>query len=325
MSARALSICVMAVVIGSNFSIRVEAGVVPIGGGIVNPHVTDGSFGPNEWTGPTVSKSFFPVVGNSGGAYLYADQGVDTNGTNLYLMYDYTNSNALGLDPTVTSTSFDVFFTVGTNDYVVQMGTTPDGFSPTQYDQSPFLVYEKDHSLISPLNPDGSLNLQDPVWTLLNPGATLSNPGGPTPDPDFPLGRFQAVVGFGPSPDNSTNHLLGEFQLSVNTAPPASPNPNGLYSPAPAFWSASAAADQVGVPVGGGIGGIIDPPISSGIFSLSPDGTTTVIPALGADGGPALQPQDVVPEPSSWVLLGLGAVGLVGYGCARKKREITTA
>jgi hypothetical protein len=38
-------------------------------------HLTDGEFDPGEWLAPTVNKSFFPLVGNAGGAYLYVDQG----------------------------------------------------------------------------------------------------------------------------------------------------------------------------------------------------------------------------------------------------------
>jgi hypothetical protein len=61
-------------------------------------HVTDGQFtNANEWTGPLVSKTFFPQVGASGGAVLYVEQ-ARLNGAQignfdtLYLMYDYVNS-----------------------------------------------------------------------------------------------------------------------------------------------------------------------------------------------------------------------------------------
>jgi hypothetical protein len=62
--------------------------------------------------------------------------------------------------------------------------------------------------------------------------------------------------------------------------------------------------------------GVTDPPISSAIFTLNPDGTTTVTPALGANGDPVLQPQNVVPEPSSQVLAGVGLLIVIGSGWA---------
>jgi hypothetical protein len=69
----------------------------------------------------------------------------------------------------------------------------------------------------------------------------------------------------------------------------------GIYSPAPAFWSASAASN------------VIDPPISSAIFTLNPDGSTTIT--------------SVLPEPSAFLLAGAGLllVGLLG------KRRLTAA
>jgi hypothetical protein len=64
-------------------------------------------------------------------------------------------------------------------------------------------------------------------------------------------------------------------------------------------------------------GGAADPPSSSAIFTLNPDGTTTVTPALGANGDPVLQPQNgSVPELSSLVLAGVSPLSLVGCGWA---------
>ena len=107
-------------------------------------------------------------------------------------------------------------------------------------------------------------------------------------------------------PDSSTSHLMAEFQLAVNTSlfsVPVPPTP-GLYDPSPAFWSASVFT--------GGLA--LDPPISSGIFQLIPMGRPPSIRSSAPMGGPVLQPQDVVPEPSSVaIFLGLGAIGLVGY------------
>jgi len=78
----------------------------------------------SEWGGrATVSKSFFPVVGQTGGAFLYVEQatGAAANGTELYLMYDYVNSNALGING--GNSFFDVFFQVTPEhtDYVVRI------------------------------------------------------------------------------------------------------------------------------------------------------------------------------------------------------------
>jgi hypothetical protein len=74
-------------------------------------------------------------------------------------------------------------------------------------------------------------------------------------------------------------------------------------------WAMRAA--RLGVAISAG--GAADPPISSAIFTLNPDGTTTVTPALGANGDPVLQRQDVsVPEPSSLVLARVSPLSLVG-------------
>lgn len=272
-------------------------------------HNTNGQFDSHEWVGNNhATASFFPVVGNAGGAYLYVDQGIGNQFGNLYLMYDYVNSPNLALNPTLVSTTFDVFFQVTTpteaNDYVAQFGTTPDSKVPTGFDQTQFLVFEKPQGTVSPVNLNGSLNLSGAPWTLLNPT------GGPN-DPDFAKGNFQAAVGFGASPNSSTSHLMGEFQLSIDTSlfPGNSGPSTGLYSPEPAFWSAGAFTS-----------GGVDPPISSGIFTLNADGSTTVNPALGPNGAPVLQPQDAVPEPSSVVLLSLGALVLLARGWQRSKR-----
>ncbi|HEV3167958.1 MAG TPA: hypothetical protein VGZ22_28410, partial [Isosphaeraceae bacterium] len=62
---------------------------------VANPHVTDGQFtSPAEWAG--VTPTFFPVVGNAGGSFLYVQQ---LQGT-LYLMYDYPNGTNLGFNGT---------------------------------------------------------------------------------------------------------------------------------------------------------------------------------------------------------------------------------
>lgn len=292
-------------------TLRAEAALVSVVGGGFTPvaHSTDGTFTGDEWGSDTnASKSFFPVVGNTGGAWLYVAQGSVLGQTgNLYLMYDWINSPNLGMNPTAVNTAFDVFFQVQGNDYVAHFGTTPDSLSPTGFDQTALTVYEKLDSIVSSLNPDGSLNLSNPPWTLLNP------PGGPN-DPDFTNGQFQSVVGFGASPNSATDHLMGELQMTINTTPFTGLPSDGLYSPDPAFWSASGSS-----PGGLAVASILDPPISSGIFTLNPDGTTGLNPLFGPNGGPVLQPQDVVPEPSSLVLCGVaGLSSLAGYARKRK-------
>ncbi len=252
-----------------------------------NPHVTDGVFtGPQEWdtTRTTVTEFTFPVVGNTGGANLFVEQA----GGVLYLMYDYTNSAALHLTP--ANATFDVFFQVpndqpGGTDYVVS------------FTNSTFSAFEKPTTgPASPLNPDGSFNLNSPVWTALS-------------SDDLARAGFASAVGFGhdPATPSVPDHLLAEFQLTIQTAS----NPDGFYDPSPAFWSASAS--------GGGLG-VADPPISSAIFQLNPDGTTIVVPVLGPNGGPVLQPQDAVtPEPSSVALVGVGVAILA---VARRRRRV---
>jgi hypothetical protein len=110
---------------------------------------------------------------------------------------------------------------------------------------------------------------------------------------------------FGTDPGDSAPHLLAEFQLSVNTTGGSS-NPNGIYSPDPAFWSAS----QDDGPVGSLLS--LDPPISSGIFTLNPEGGPfSIVPALGPNGDPVFQPEEVAPEPSALALLALGGLAFL--------------
>jgi PEP-CTERM motif len=247
-------------------------------------HTTDGVFTNSaEWdtTRPSVTEVSFPVVGNTGGANLFVEQG----GGVLYLMYDYTHSPA-GMTP--SNATFDVFFqvpndnTTGGTDYVVSF--THGGFE----------AFEKPTAgPASLLNPDGSFNLSSPIWTALSAA-------------DLQRAQFETAIGFGPSPGDSTPHLMAEFQLTIQ--PPGNPL-GGFYDPGAAFWSAS---------VSGG-GGPADPPISSGIFTLNPDGTTLVNPVFGPNGGPVLQPQDV-PEPSSLALAGVGVAILAGARGRRRAR-----
>src|SRR5258708_2525874 len=99
-------------------------------------HTTNGQFDSGEWD--SVAPTFFPVVGNSGGAYLYADQGTGAQTGNLYLMYDYVNSPVLGFDPKLASGFGNIFFSVINSDYVVHVPPTPNSQSPTGFDVDPF-------------------------------------------------------------------------------------------------------------------------------------------------------------------------------------------
>ena len=172
-----------------------------------------------------------------------------------------------------------MFFQVGGTDYDAHIG----GLGGLQ-------LFEKPGGTLSGLNPDGSLNLGSP-WV-------------PASSQDLLLARLHSAVGFEPSGDNASPHVIVEFDLSINTGGPGPPN--GIYDPAPAFWSTS------------GKNGT-DPPFTSGIFTLTGP-MTFVQPVFGAGGGPALQPQNVVPEPSSLLLLGSGLVGLVTVARKRARR-----
>lgn len=257
-------------------------------------HVVDGAFGPLEWTlsatdgtpaPPNVSHAAFTVGGVTNAAHLYAAQ-YDSSGTpvtaslgsKLGLMYDCTICGA----PLPANAALDIFFTSGPDDYAVHV------FSASGVPA--FLAFEKPVGTVSSLNLDGSLNLADPVWSALDAA-------------DLALAQFVVAVGFGPSPNAAADHYFVEFELSVNSNGPGLP-PNGLYSPDPAFWSASTSGEQ-GFPSG---------PISSGTFTLHADGSTTVQPLVGPNGEPVLQP---VPEPGGLALSMLG----IGLGACLTKRQ----
>ncbi len=130
-------------------------------------------------------------------------------------------------------------------------------------------------------------------------GATFTvvqtSSGTPVLDTDM-----EGAVGFGPSPESSSSHLLIELEVSLNIPDGFSSvlpgtNGDGDYSPDPAFWGASAAKDAG------------DPPITAALFTINPDGSTTVT----NDFLP-------LPEPSS---IALGVVGMAALSLLLVRRR----
>lgn len=265
----------------ASFTVSTALGAAPV-------HIVDGTFGPMEWTvsssdgsaaPPNVSRSSFTVGGFPNAAHLYAAQydnsGVPVSGslgTKLGLLYDCTICGA----PLPANAALDIFFTSGADDYVVHVFSSNGNLS--------FLAFEKPFGTSSSLNMDGSLNLADPIWNALSAS-------------DLTLAQFAIAVGFGSTPNSALVHYFAEFELSINTAPFGSPR-NGIYSPEPAFWSAS--TNGTGFPVG---------PISSADFILNSDGSITLTPILGPNGSPIIQP---LPEPAT-ILLALAGIAAAGF------------
>jgi hypothetical protein len=221
-------------------------------------HVTDGIFSPNEWTGPTVNKTFFaPAPDGSGNAFLYVDQGAST----LYLAYDFVG----GTTPLTGGSFVDVFFQVPSEqeDYAVRI-----------HSNNTFEVFVKPFGPPSAIAPNGSFDLTQPPWS-------------PATAADLQLAKFQGAIGFVTTPNlsraPSLPHVFIEFQLNINNslAGRMPPTP-GLYDPSPAFWSAGVLSLPGASPTH-------DPPITSAIFTVNPDLTTIVTPVLGVNGGPVQQ------------------------------------
>ena len=195
-------------------------------------------------------------------------------------MYDYINSDALHFDR--RNAFFDVFFQVKSQgDYLVRISA------------GGFQAFERPRGSTPPTLANGSFDIgPGSGWSALDTD-------------DLALAKFHAAIGQGSSPNLTASHLMAEFDLSIdNSDQPKRTGNDGLYDPAPAFWSAS-------------VGSVSDPPISSGIFTLNPDGSTKVDPVLGPNGGPISVPQQVIPEPSTLLLAMLG-LGVAGWNGRRK-------
>jgi hypothetical protein len=279
------------------------AGLAPWAMG--NSHITNGSFDPNEWTvSPTdptpINPNSIPRQGfgfdattHRGGAVLYVEQstggagGLQKFGTTLDLMYDYTGSpSALGAGSNASNSSVDIFFEVPSDaDYAVHI--TGSGFS----------AFEKPNGTPSPENADGTLHFMDAGGNPIGPWTTLTTA-------DLALANFHTALGFGASPNSAAQHLIAEFDLTINSGSPAGGGNPGIYDPAPAFWSAS------------GKSGTADPPISSEIFNLQPNGGILASPVVNGNGDPVAQPSDV-PEPATAGLIGISA----GLLTMRRKRR----
>jgi hypothetical protein len=117
---------------------------------------------------------------------------------------------------------------------------------------------------------------------------------------------IEVAVGFGPSALSQIDHMLVELEVPLlissefaqqgNFFPPN--GLNGIYSPEPAFWGASAANDAV------------DPPASAALFQILPTGSVLVTPTV---------PSAVIPEPSTLLLLASGLIGLGVYSWKRRR------
>ena len=261
------------------------------------PVETDGQYTPGgEWS--DITPAWFvssPVTGATptfagdpnANSLLFAGLAKDTPASDpeLYLMYDYLGRTQA---PTVPgeflgSVSFPIDISGSkTNITVTFDASSTLGAGGTSF----FDVFVDLHDGTGPHDP-GQFGIEG----ALGPGVT-------------PVNALWGVTAA--SPFHTTVHELIEVGVSLNIpggfAAPGSSIPQGGvgdgkngYSPDPAFWTSNI-TNNAG-----------DPPASGGLFTINPDGSTTIVPH-----------HIPAPEPSSFVLAGLGALAL-GF-VIRKRR-----
>ena len=279
--------------------------IQPPQGEITNPLsafviTVDGQFSPaNEWSDVT-PRAFqggdppVPKPLGTGDTLVYGAlaKGTSVPGSSaeLYLMYEYKGRT-------------NPLFTNGQEIGTVSFPVTLDG---TKHALKVIVRSKGDHDFTGAH--DQSSSFFD-VFFQLDNGAptTASCPISPTGTQAVSaLCGIEAGVGFNASPFGAL-HLMIELEVPLLTPANFFTNPqltkgalNGVYSPAPAFWGA-AATDNAG-----------DPPISSALFMLTPNGGTDICPVPG----PCSFSVNAPLPGSLWLL----SLGLAGLGLGRRMR-----
>jgi len=213
----------------------------------------------------STNSSLTPVAANDPAAnsFLWAAiaPGSVSQGDELYLMYDYLARTSSVFAPGEFVGDIHFPITINGVSTPVTVQVRANGFGATVVGPGFTFVVKRDSD-----------------------GTVIQNTG------------IQGMVGFGGSPETAMSHLLIELEIPLLIQPCAGckiPPSNGVYSPAPAFWSSNLANNA------------IDPPASSAIFTIDPFAGT-------------LTANSSVPEPVTFALTGLGllAIGLI----ARRKR-----
>jgi len=222
--------------------------------GIGTPVTLDGSFtNANEWLGVTPAGFYSPTDG-SANAILASPPLANS------FLYGRLAQGSVSLEPTLY-----VLF-----DY---LGRTNPNF--TNGEQVAKITF--------PTNLNAS-----PIDVLLTGtgvgsgiAVTVDKHDGTTPASN-PF--VNAALGFHTSPNAGSSHMIIEFEVDLDLPSGLGgglvPPMNGIYGVGPATWLASAASD------------LVDPPISSAIFQINPNGDLLITPfELGA------------PEPATWGLM----------------------
>lgn len=208
----------------------------------------------------------------------------ELGGAELYLMYDYLPRTIQSFAPGefIADISFPITVPFDTGDGIRE-------------ERKNATVQIRGHVQATSIAPTGAPFFD--VFIDLNDGS------GPQSAGNFGI---DAVVGFGASLLSDTPHLLIELEVPLLIpagfgtpgGPLAGPGgggfPNGVYSPEPAFWGSGVANNG------------IDPPATGAIFTINPNGSTTIVPSVPS----------AAPEPDTLFLLGLGLLLLA----ARRRR-----